>query len=67
LDTRRWITADWPLDATVVWNIVPAPTSIRVEWNVVTERQDDALLKYYIHVRNLSDETATIEARYLIL
>lgn len=66
LDSRRWITASWPLDATVVWSIIPSPESTRVEWEVMTERQGDTLLKYYLHVRNLSDQPATVEARYLI-
>jgi hypothetical protein len=66
-DSRRWITADWPIEAALVWNIIPSPASTRVEWNVVTERQGDAQLRYYICVRNLSDRETTVEARYVML
>ncbi len=63
---RRWITDDWPAEAVVVWSILPSPASTQVEWNVVTERQSDTLLRYYLQVRNLSDQQTTVEARYLI-
>jgi astacin len=67
LDSRRWITSDWPLDLAVVWSIVPSPASARIEWDVVTERQTESLLRYYVHVRNLGSDVTTIEARYLLL
>jgi hypothetical protein len=67
LDSRRWITGDWPLDWNVVWNIIPSPESARVEWKVVTERQSETLLRYYIEVRNLSPIEAQVEIRYLAL
>lgn len=64
-DIKRWVTSDWPIDATVVWSIVPSPVGSRVEWWVVTERQSETQIKYYIHVRNLGDNPATIEVRFV--
>jgi hypothetical protein len=65
-DTRRWVTQDWPVEWSVLWTIIPSPVSVRVEWTIITERQSDALLKYYIEVRNLSSQEATIDARYVV-
>jgi hypothetical protein len=67
MDARRWITGDWPIDAVVHWTIVPAPVQARVEWSVMTERQAEAQLRYYILVRNLGDVPATVEVRYVVL
>jgi astacin len=67
LDCRRWITGDWPAEWNVIWNIVPSPPSARVEWKVITERQSETLLRYYIEVRNLSAIEANVEVRYLAL
>jgi hypothetical protein len=66
-DSRRWITSDWPLEWNILWTIIPSPSSVRTEWNVVTERQSDSHLRYYIQIRNLSDIQATVEARYLVI
>jgi len=66
-DSRRWTTQDWPSEWNVIWSIVPSPVAARVEWNLVTERQSDTLLKYALEVRNLSDQEAMVEARYVVL
>jgi hypothetical protein len=65
-DIRRWVTQDWPVEANVLWSIVPSPAGMRVEWRLVTERQSGVALRYYIEVRNLSGEEAVIDARYTI-
>lgn len=67
MDARRWITGEWPVDVVVHWTIVPSPVGARVEWSIVTERQAEAQLRYYILVRNLGDVPATVEVRYVIL
>lgn len=69
--TRRWSTHSWPSHWYVVWTVVPtAPVQNRapqIEWKVQVERQADALLKYYIEVKNLTSATVSIEARYNVL
>jgi hypothetical protein len=66
LDSRRFLTQDWPAEWSILWSVVPSPASARVEWNLVTERQSEKLLKYYVEVRNLSQIEATIDIRYTI-
>jgi hypothetical protein len=66
-DMRRWVTRDWPLEMGILWTVIPSPVSVRVEWNIVAERQSENLLTYYIEVRNLSPQEATIDVRYSVL
>jgi hypothetical protein len=66
-DVRRWFTQDWPIEWNILWTVIPSPQSVRVEWKIVTERQSGVALKYYIEVRNLSANEATVDARYTIL
>lgn len=69
--TRRWFTHSWPSHWYVVWNLVPtAPVQDRapqIEWKVQVERQADALLKYYLEVKNVSNTNVDFEARYTVL
>jgi hypothetical protein len=69
--TRRWFTHSWPEAWRVVWMVVPTgPTqdsSAQVEWKVQVERQTTTRLKYYIEIKNVSNRTVNIEARYAIL
>jgi hypothetical protein len=67
LDTRRWITSDWPVAWQVHWTVVPSPAGTRVETTVITERQSGDFLRYYIGVRNLSESTVTIDARFAVV
>ena len=66
-DVKRWITSDWPVEWTVIWSLVPSPAGSRIESSVVTERQTEALLRYYLAVRNLGPAPVTVEARYVVV
>jgi len=66
-DSKRWITSDWPIEWRVVWSLVPSPIGSRIESSIVTERQAEGLLRYYLSVRNLSPTPVTIEARYVVI
>ena len=69
--TRRWFTHSWPQAWRSVWMVVPTGpvqnSSAQIEWKVQVERQTTSLLKYYIEIRNVSNRTVDIEARYAIL
>jgi hypothetical protein len=69
--TRRWFTHSWPSHWYVVWMVVPtAPVqdqSPQLEWKVQVERQAEALLKYYIEVKNVSSRPLSFEARFTVL
>ena len=69
--SRRWFTHSWPQEWRVVWIVVPTSPvqnqSAQIEWKVQVERQTSTLLKYYLEIKNLSNRTVTIEARYAVL
>ena len=69
--TRSWFTHSWPSYWYVAWTVVPTgpvqDRAAQIEWKVQVERQAEALLKYYIDVRNLTSAPVTIQARYDVL
>lgn len=69
--TRRWFTHSWPHHWYVVWTVVPtAPVQdgpSQIDWEVQVCKQEEALLKYFISVKNLRAYPVTIEARYDVL
>ena len=69
--THRWFTHSWPSHWYVIWTVVPTGpvqnSAAQIEWKVQVERQTETLLKYYIEIKNLSNRTVTIEARYNVL
>jgi hypothetical protein len=42
-------------------------SSAQLEWDVEVTRQAADKLKYFIEVKNLSDQTVSFEARYAVL
>jgi hypothetical protein len=69
--SRRWFTHSWPQEWRVVWMVVPTSPvqdqAAQIEWKVQVERQTSTLVKYYLEVKNLSNRTVNIEARYAVL
>ena len=69
--TSRWFTHSWPFHWFVVWTVVPTAPAIdgpeQVEWKIQITRQAEALLKYFIEVRNLQNYPVTVQARYNVL
>ncbi len=69
--TGRWFTHSWPFHWFVVWTVVPTTPAIdgpeQVEWKIQITRQAEALLKYFIEVRNLQNYPVTVQARYNVL
>ena len=69
--TRRWFTHSWPFHWFVVWTVVPTAPTIdgpeQVEWTVQITRQAEALLKYFLEIRNLQNYPVTVQARYNVL
>jgi Astacin (Peptidase family M12A) len=69
--TGRWFTHSWPFHWFVVWTVVPTAPAIdgpaQVEWKIQITRQAEALLKYFIEVRNLQNYPVTVQARYNVL
>jgi hypothetical protein len=69
--TQRWFTHSWPFHWFVVWTVVPTAPAIdgpeQVEWKVQITRQADALLKYFVEIRNLRNYPVTVQARYNVL
>ena len=69
--TGRWFTHSWPFHWFVVWTVVPTAPAIdgteQVEWTVQLRRQAEALLKYFVEIRNLQNYPVTVEARYNVL
>ena len=69
--TGRWFTHSWPFHWFMVWTVVPTAPAIdgpeQVEWKIQITRQAEALLKYFIEVRNLQNYPVTVQARYNVL
>jgi hypothetical protein len=69
--TRRWFTHSWPENWRVVWMVVPTgpvqDASAQLEWDVEVTRQTTDKLKYFIEVKNLTNQTVSFEARYAIM
>ena len=69
--TGRWFTHSWPFHWFMVWTVVPTAPAIdgpeQVEWKIQITRQAEALLKYFIEVRNLRNYPVTVQARYNVL
>lgn len=61
----------WPFHWFVVWTVVPTAPAIdgpaQVEWKVQITRQAEALLKYFIEIKNLQNYPVTVQARYNVL
>ena len=69
--TGRWFTHSWPFHWFVVWTVVPTAPALdgpeQVEWKVQITRQAEALLKYFIEIKNLRNYPVTVQARYNVL
>ena len=69
--TGRWFTHSWPFHWFVVWTVVPTAPAIdgpeQVEWKIQITRQAEALLKYFIEIKNLQNYPVTVQARYNVL
>ncbi|HEY5865202.1 MAG TPA: serine protease, partial [Candidatus Tectomicrobia bacterium] len=69
--TQRFFTHSWPFYWFVVWTVIPTAPAIdgpaQIEWKVQLTRQTDALLKYFLEIKNLSPNPVTVEARYNVL
>ncbi|MGE0703037.1 MAG: Dot/Icm T4SS effector Zinc-dependent metalloprotease LegP [Vicinamibacterales bacterium] len=70
-ETKRWYSKQWPAHWYVWWRIVPlSPVSDsepQVGLRVLVERQADALLKYWLEVRNPTANPVQFEMRYDVL
>ena len=69
--TQRWFTHSWPEAWRVLWMVIPTWPMVdgdaQVEWKVQVDRQAAGLLKYFIEVRNLTNASVDIEARFAVL
>lgn len=69
--TQRWFTHSWPFHWFVVWTVVPTAPAVdgpaQIEAKVQITRQAEALLKYFIEIRNLTAAPVTVQARYTVL
>ena len=69
--TQRFFTHSWPFFWFVVWTVMPTGPAIdgpaQIEWKVQVTRQTDALLKYFLEIKNVSPNAVTVEARYNVL
>jgi len=69
--TQRWFTHSWPFHWFVVWTVVPTAPAVdgpaQVEAKVQITRQAEALLKYFIEIKNLTGAPVTVQARYTVL
>jgi hypothetical protein len=69
--TQRFFTHSWPFYWFVVWTVVPTAPAIdgpaQIEWKVQLTRQTDALLKYFLEIKNVSPNPVTVDARYNVL
>jgi Astacin (Peptidase family M12A) len=69
--TQRFFTHSWPFYWFIVWTVVPTAPAIdgpaQIEWKVQITRQTDALLKYFLEIKNVSLNPVTVEARYNVL
>lgn len=67
--TQRWFTHSWPPEWQVLWSVVPTSThrgGPQIKYEVQVERPSHGKITYWIVVTNLTDEPATIEARYSV-
>lgn len=65
--TRRWFTHSWPAAWHVIWYVVPTtPRSgaPQIDWSVDVERATSGHITYWISIRNLTNQTVNIEARF---
>ena len=69
--TQRWFTHSWPFHWFVIWTVVPTAPVVdgpaQIEAKVQITRQAEALLKYFIEIRNLTGTPVTVQARYTVL
>jgi hypothetical protein len=69
--TRRWFTHSWNPAYDVVWQVVPTSPGVdgpaQLEWKVQLTRQTATLVKWFIEVKNVTNVTVNLEARYAIL
>ena len=69
--TQRFFTHSWPFYWFVVWTVIPTAPAIdgpaQIEWKVQLTRQTDALLKYFLEIKNISPNPVTVDARYNVL
>lgn len=68
--TRHYFTHSWPAHWIVNWDVIPTgPLSQnpQVEFKIRTARQSHFHLKYFIEVKNLSNQRVNFEARYKVL
>jgi len=70
-ETKTWFTHSWPDHWQVVWTVIPtAPVQdggAQIEFSVKVDRQAFGLLKYFIEIKNLINQTVTVEARFCVL
>ena len=67
--TQRWFTFNWPADWDVAWMVVPTspqPGAPELEWSVAVERASSTYVTYWITIHNLTGQTITLEARFVI-
>ena len=69
--TSTSFTHSWPSHWFVVWTVVPTAPPVdgpaQLELTVRITRQADALVKYFLTVKNLSGQPVSFEARYEVL
>ena len=69
--TQTWFTHSWPDIWQVVWTVVPTSPiqdgNAQIEFKVQVDRQAFGLLKYFIQIKNLINQTVTVEARFCVL
>lgn len=71
LQTIKWFTHSWPDMWQVLWTVVPTAPVIdgnaQIEYKIQADRQAFGLIKYFIEVRNLTNQAVTVEARFCVL
>lgn len=69
--TRVWFTHSWPSYWYVNWSLMPLTPIVdggaQLSLDVQVTRQAERLAKYFLVVRNHSNQTVTFEARYAVL
>jgi hypothetical protein len=68
--TRRWYTFNWNANQHVLWEVVPTTAksgAAQVDWDVAIERASTDHVTYWITIKNLTNASLQIEARYAIV